>query len=60
MEKWPVEQFRKLEDISVGSQMDDENMKSRHSRYLSPSAEAKLEALRARHDPEGRFVSFLR
>ena len=60
MQSWPVDQFRKLEDISVGSQMNDENMKSRPSQYLSPAAEAKLEAFRAKHDPEGRFVSFLK
>ena len=58
MEAWPVEQMRKLEDISKGSQMNDENMKSRPSKYLSDAAAARLEELRAKHDPFKRFVSF--
>lgn len=60
MEKWPVDQFRKLDDISVGAQMNDENIKNHPVRYLSESAEKRLEELRAKYDPEGLFASYLR
>jgi FAD/FMN-containing dehydrogenase len=60
MEAWPVDQMRKLEDLSKGSQLNDENMKARPSRYHSEVAAKKLEELRAKYDPEGMFVSFLK
>jgi FAD/FMN-containing dehydrogenase len=60
MEKWPVDQFRKLDDISVGGQMNDENIRDHPARYLSEAAEKRLEEMRAKYDPEGRFVSYLR
>jgi FAD/FMN-containing dehydrogenase len=58
---WPVEHMRRLEDLSEGIQLADENLLGRpHARYLSPENEARLEALRATHDPEGRFHRLLR
>jgi FAD/FMN-containing dehydrogenase len=52
--------FKKLEPLAVASQMNDENMIGRPSaRYLSPTAATKLESLRAKHDPDGRFAGFL-
>jgi FAD/FMN-containing dehydrogenase len=57
--RWPAERMRALAPLSCGSQMNDENMIGRPSTYLSAAARARLEALRARHDPERRFVSFL-
>jgi hypothetical protein len=59
MEKWPVDQFRKLESLSVGGQMNDENMQAHPQRYLSESASSRLEGLRAKHDPQQVFVSYL-
>ncbi|MFT4046785.1 MAG: FAD-binding oxidoreductase [Solimonas sp.] len=59
LERWPVEQMRRLEHLSVGGQMNDENMLRRPARYLSEAAEARLESLRARHDPHGLFLSYL-
>ena len=59
MLRWPVEQMRKIERFSIGGQMNDENMVGRRERYLSPQAERKLEALRAKHDPNGVFLSYL-
>lgn len=53
--------FKKLEPLAVGSQMNDENMDGRPSaRYLSPEAATRLEALRAKHDPDRRFSGYLR
>ena len=59
MERWPVEQMRKLESLSAGGQMNDENMLARPEKYLSPEVSEKLERLRAQHDPSGVFLSFL-
>ena len=59
MERWPVEQIRKLDALSVGGQMNDENMQAHPQPYLSAEATRRLEQLRARHDPQQRFVSFL-
>jgi len=59
MEAWPVEQMRKLEALSAGGQMNDENMLARPEKYLSDEVSAKLEGLRAIHDPDRVFLSFL-
>jgi FAD/FMN-containing dehydrogenase len=56
---WAKAAMARLESISLGSQMNDENMALRASRYLSPQASAKLARLRAKYDPEHRFVGFL-
>lgn len=60
MQRWPVEQMRRFEHLGCGGQLNDENIVSRPQRYLSEQAAAKLEQLRARHDPQGVFVSFMR
>jgi FAD/FMN-containing dehydrogenase len=60
MEMWPVNQFKPLEHLSVGGQMNDENIARHPQRYLSDFANNKLEALREKHDPHGVFLSFLR
>ncbi len=59
MEAWPVEQIRKLETISLGGQMNDENMRAHPQPYLSEAAAARLDALRSKHDPDRMFVSYL-
>jgi len=57
---WPVEQMHKLKAIATGeAQMNDENMLGHKQRYMSEAASARLEAMRAKYDPEGRFLSFL-
>jgi FAD/FMN-containing dehydrogenase len=56
---WPVEHMRRMEAISEGIQLADENLLARPARYLSPENERRLEALRAQHDPDGRFHSYL-
>jgi hypothetical protein len=56
---WPVEQMRKLEHLSKGIQLADENLIARPARFLIPEHEERLEQLRAEHDPEGRFAGYL-
>jgi hypothetical protein len=56
---WSAEIIGKLKPISNGSQMNDENMPFNKGPYLSKEASARLEAMRAKYDPQRRFVSFL-
>jgi hypothetical protein len=60
MEIWPVEQMKALDHLSVGGQMNDENIARHPQRYLSDVAYNKLEAMREKHDPNGLFLSYLR
>jgi hypothetical protein len=56
---WPAEQMRRLEPLSRGIQLADENLVARPARFLSDENGERLEALRAQHDPEGVFLSYL-
>ena len=56
---WPTDHMRRLESLSAGIQLADENLWQRPARYLSPENEARLERLRAQYDPYGRFHSYL-
>lgn len=56
---WANAIVSKLASISVGSQMNDENMVYNKLPYLSPQAAARLELMRRKYDPDQRFVSFL-
>ncbi|MFT3866646.1 MAG: FAD-binding oxidoreductase [Solirubrobacterales bacterium] len=56
---WPRGQMERLQHLSNGIQLADENLVARRDRYLSPENEARLEALRAEHDPDGRILGYL-
>jgi FAD/FMN-containing dehydrogenase len=56
---WPAEQMRRLEPLSRGIQLADENLVARPARFLSDENGERLEALRAQHDPDGVFLSYL-
>jgi FAD/FMN-containing dehydrogenase len=56
---WPAEQMRRLEPLSRGIQLADENLVARPARFLSDENRERLESLRATHDPEGVFLSYL-
>jgi FAD/FMN-containing dehydrogenase len=59
MEAWPPARMKELDDISLGGQLNDENMLHHPQRYFTPEAYTKLERLRQQHDPQGRFEGFL-
>ncbi|MGE4324047.1 MAG: FAD-dependent oxidoreductase [Sphingobium sp.] len=60
MRQWVVDAMRMLDPIANGeAQMNDENMEAHPQNYLTPDKAARLEELRARHDPDGRFLSYL-
>lgn len=56
---WPPNQMRRLEPLSRGIQLADENLHARPARFLTDENAQRLEALRATYDPEGRFLSYL-
>ena len=56
---WAVEATKRLDRISVGAQMNDENTEHHKARYLSPEAAQRLETMRNKYDPERRFPGFL-
>lgn len=59
MEAWPPTVVKELADISIGGQMNDENMLAHPQWYFTPEAFKKLERLRGQHDPKGVFETFL-
>ena len=57
---WGIDHMRRLEPLSVGIQLADENLLARpHARYLSEENTARLEVLRAEWDPDGVFHGYL-
>jgi hypothetical protein len=56
---WPADHMSRMDSLSEGIQLADENLASRPARYLSPENERRLEQLRRTHDSEGRFHSYL-
>jgi len=59
-EAWAVQAMRNLDAISIGGQMNDENIQHHPARYLSVEASRRLEQLRHRYDPQGRFPGYLK
>jgi FAD/FMN-containing dehydrogenase len=59
-DRWAADQVRAVDHLSKGIQLADENLIARpNARYMSDEHAARLEELRARWDPEGRFHGFL-
>ncbi|MEU9886703.1 FAD-binding oxidoreductase [Sphaerisporangium sp. NPDC051011] len=56
---WVTENMRRLEPLAKGISLSDENLARRKAPWGSAEAEARLEELRAVHDPDGRFHGFL-
>lgn len=56
---WAVNAVGRMQALSAGAQLNDDNMVGHKQRYLSEAAAARLQTLRAKYDPQHRFVSFL-
>jgi hypothetical protein len=57
---WLLEHMRRLAPLSEGIQLADENLLDRpESRYMSDAALTRLDAVRARYDPDALFYSYL-
>ena len=56
---WSADVMAKLKPVSLGSQMNDENMPMNKGPYLSKQAASRLETMRKKYDPENRFAGYL-
>ncbi len=56
---WIVERTRRLAELGKGVYLGDTDFTRRADRFLSAENFARLEQIRARRDPEGRFCSYL-
>lgn len=57
-ENWSTQGARSLEQFSVGIQVGDENLARRPAPFLMPENFAKLQEMRSKYDPEGRFYNY--
>ena len=56
---WVTDHMRALEPLSSGIQLADENLGARPFRFMAEPNFRKLQALRAKHDPDGLFRSYM-
>jgi hypothetical protein len=56
---WVADGMRRMAPFASGLALADENLGRRAGKFLADANLTKLEALRARCDPEGRFHSYL-
>ena len=58
MRDWVTRHFRALEPLSKGSYLGDADLTRRSSKFMADANFAKLQRLRDRFDPDGRFFDF--
>jgi FAD/FMN-containing dehydrogenase len=56
---WPGERMRAMEHLATGIQLADENLAARPARFVSDQHLRRLDEIRARYDPDGRFHSWM-
>jgi FAD/FMN-containing dehydrogenase len=56
---WARSNMHAMSAMSTGIQLADENLGERAAPFLAPANLARLDALRAKHDPQGRFHSYM-
>ncbi len=56
---WAQEHMAGMSHLSTGIQLADENLGRRPAPFLAAANMARLDALRARHDPDGRFHPYM-
>jgi FAD/FMN-containing dehydrogenase len=56
---WATERMREMEGLASGIQLADENLGNRPARFLTEANFGRLQALRERHDPDGRFFPWM-
>lgn len=59
-ERWVHDSLSRIQHLSVGLQFSDNNLADRFDHGLEPAAAARLEKVRATHDPTGLFRSYMR
>jgi hypothetical protein len=58
--KWPADRMHEMEHLATGIQLADENLAARPARFVSDRSLRRLDGIRARYDPDGRFHSWMR
>jgi len=53
--RWATERMREMQSLASGIQLADENLAERPARFATEDNMRRLDALRAEHDPDGRF-----
>lgn len=56
---WATNSMRGLEAYSAGVQLGDENIGKRPARFVSDANLGRLDQIRAKYDPEGRFHTWM-
>lgn len=56
---WATDGMRRMAPFATGLQLADENLGMRPGKFLADANMARLDALRARFDPQGRFHSYM-
>jgi FAD/FMN-containing dehydrogenase len=56
---WVTDHMRSLERFSSGIQLADENLAARPFRFMADANFARVQELRAKHDPAGLFHSYM-
>ena len=56
---WPGDRMREMEHLATGIQLADENLGARPARFITDAHMGRLEEIRARYDPAGRFHSWM-
>jgi FAD/FMN-containing dehydrogenase len=56
---WAQDNMAAMAHLASGVQLADENLGRRPMPFMSPQNLARLDALRAKHDPEGRFHPYM-
>jgi FAD/FMN-containing dehydrogenase len=57
--RWPAERMAVMEPLASGCQLADENLGERPARFVTDANLARLDLLRAAHDPSGRFQPWM-
>ncbi|MCB0874788.1 MAG: FAD-binding oxidoreductase [Solirubrobacterales bacterium] len=56
---WATDNMRAMEAAASGIQLADENLRNRPARFVTEANLARLDEVRAKWDPDGRFHSWL-
>jgi FAD/FMN-containing dehydrogenase len=56
---WPGDRMREMEHLATGIQLADENLGARPARFVTRENMRRLDEIRARYDPDGRFHSWM-
>ena len=52
---WATDRMREMEHLASGIQLADENLGRRPARFVGDAQLRRLDELRAKRDPDGRF-----